>query len=47
MHCCCAVNAIDGGGAIAGLNGFAVEVGAGSGSFSLVGSCREAGRFAG
>jgi len=29
MHCCCAVNAIDGGGVIAGLNVFAVEAGGG------------------
>ena len=29
MHRCCAVNAIDGGGVIAGLNVFAVEAGGG------------------
>ncbi len=42
MHCCCAVDAIDGGGVIAGLGVFAVE----AGGRSLAMSWCETGRFA-
>jgi hypothetical protein len=35
MHCCCAVNAIDGGEVIAGLNVFVIEVGGGFGVVEL------------